>query len=230
MSKYYKGKRAYHYNIRWQRFNTRTLTEALAMIDVTALRSIQELQGRLPRVLDVACGTGLLLRQLFALVPGIEAYGLDASADMLVQAQAALKDQPHVHLERVQIGSGMASNLPYTQENFDLITCTNALHDMPEVVVLLARLGKLLAAGGQLVLEDFAPRQPRPIWTAFEWFLQRIEGNTVHAYTLKEALSFCEQAGLHVAREKVFIIDWLWHGWVLSAYRTTPITISSQSD
>src|SRR5436305_1717381 len=116
MSKYYKGKRAYHYNIRWQRFNTRTLTEALAMIDVTALRSIQELQGRLPRVLDVACGTGLLLRQLFALVPGIE------------------------------------------------------------------------------------------------------------------ALSFCEQAGLHVVGEKGFSIDWLWHGWVLSAYKTTPITISSQSD
>ena len=194
------------------------------MIDVTALRSIQELQGRLPRVLDVACGTGLLLRQLFALVPGIEAYGLDASADMLVQAQAALKDQPHVHLERMQIGSGMASNLPYTQENFDLITCTNALHDMPEAVVLLARLGKLLAPGGQLVVEDFAPRQPRLFWAAFEWFLQQIEGNKVHAYTLKEALSLCEQAGLHVAREKGFSIDWLWHGWVLSVYSTTPIT------
>jgi len=200
------------------------------MIDVTALRSIQELQGRLPRVLDVACGTGLLLRQLFALVPGIEAYGLDASADMLVQAQAALKDQPHVHLERVQIGTEMASNLPYPQENFDLITCTNALHDMPEAVVLLAGLGKLLAPGGQLVVEDFAPRQPCFFWGAFEWFLQQIEGNTVHAYTLNEALSLCEQAGLHVAREKAFIIDWLWHAWILSAYRTTPITISSQSD
>ncbi len=230
MSKYYKGKRAYHYNTRWQRFNTRTLNETLAMIDVTALRSIQERQGRLPRVLDVACGTGLLLKQLLPQVPGIEAYGLDASADMLAQAQVALQDQPHVHLERVQIGTGMASNLPYAQENFDLITCTNALHDMPEAVVLLARLGKLLAPGGQLVVEDFAPREPRPFWAAFEWFLQRIEGNSVHAYSLNEALSLCEQAGLHVAREKGFIIDWLWHGWVLSAYRTTPITISSQSD
>src|SRR2546430_17654086 len=155
MSKYYKGKRAYHYNRRWQRFNSRTLAETLAMIDVTALRSIQERQGRLPRVLDVACGTGLLLKQLLPQVLGIEAYGLDASADMLAQAQVALKDQPHVHLERVQIGTGMASNLPYAQENFDLITCTNALHDMPEAVVLLARLGKLLAPEGQLDVEDF---------------------------------------------------------------------------
>ena len=200
------------------------------MIDIQALRSIQERQGRLPRVLDVACGTGLLLKQLLAQVLGIEVYGLDASADMLAQARAALQDQPHVHLECLQIGRDMASDLPYVKKHFDLITCTNALHDMPEAVALLAGLGKLLAPGGQLVVEDFSPRQPRLFWAAFKWFLQQIEGNTVHAYTLKEAFSLCEQAGLHVAREKEFIIDWLWHGWVLSVYRTTQITISSQSD
>ena len=220
MSKYYKGKRAHHYNTRWLRFNTRTLTETLSTIDITALRSIQEQQRRFPRVLDVACGTGLLLKQLLAQVPDIEAYGLDASAYMLAQAQAALKDQPHVHLECMQIDPGMASNLPYAQENFDLITCTNALHDMPEAVVLLVGLGKLLAPGGQLVVEDFAPREPRLFWGAFEWFLQRIEGNSVHAYTLNEALSLCEQVGLHVAEEKGFIIDWLWHGWAVRAYKT----------
>jgi ubiquinone/menaquinone biosynthesis C-methylase UbiE len=230
MSKYYKGKRAYLYNTRWQGFNTKTLAETLAMIDITALCSIEERQGRLPRVLDVACGTGLLLKQLLARVQGMEVYGLDASADMLAQAKAALQGQPHVYLEHMQISTVTTSNLPYAQENFDLITCTNALHDMPEPAALLAVLRKLLVPGGQLVLEDFAPRQPRLIWAAFEWFLQQIEGNKVHAYTLKEALSLCEQAGLHVASEKEFIIDWLWHGWVLSAFRTTPITISSQSD
>jgi len=200
------------------------------MIDITALRSIQKGQGCLPRVLDVACGTGLLLQQLLDQVPDLEVYGLDASADMLAQAQAALHDQPHVHLECMQIGSGLVLNLPFAQEHFDLITCTNALHDIQEVVAVLAGLGKLLAPGGQLVVEDFAPRQPRLFWATFEWFLQQIEGNNVHAYTLKEARSFCRQAGLHVAREKGFIIDWLWHGWVLSVYRTTQITISSQSD
>src|SRR5438552_5218879 len=127
MSKYYTGKRAHHYNTRWRMFTRRTLTETLAMINVTALRSIQERQGRLPRVLDVACGTGILLRQLLTLVPDVEAYGVDASEDMLAQARVALQDQPHVHLECAQIGAGGISNLPYAQENFDLITCTNAL-------------------------------------------------------------------------------------------------------
>jgi ubiquinone/menaquinone biosynthesis C-methylase UbiE len=220
MSKYYTGKRAQHYNTRWHTFTTRTLAETLAMIDVIALRSVQERSGRIPRVLDVACGTGILLRQLLEQVPGIEAYGVDASADMLAQARAALQDQPHVHLECAQIGIGKALNLPCPEENFDLITCTNALHDMPEPVALLAGLGRLLAPGGQLVLEDFAPREPRFFWAAFEWLLQRIEGNSVHAYTLAAALSLCDQAGLHVAKEKEFKVGWLWHGWVLCAYRT----------
>ena len=230
MSKYYKGKQAFQYNTRWQSFNTRTLNETLATIDFTALCGIKERQGRMPRVLDVACGTGILLKKLLAQVPDLEVYGLDASADMLAQAQAALQGQPNVHLKRMQIGRGITLNLPYAQEHFDLIMCTNALHDMPGTVALLAELGKLLTPGGQLVVEDFAPRQPRLFWVVFEWFLQKIEGNHVHAYTLKEARSLCEQAGLHVAGEKGFIIDWLWHGWVLSVYSTTQITISSQSD
>lgn len=219
MSRYYKGKHAHHYNMRWLRFNQRTLSETLAMVDITALRNIQQRRGCTPRVLDVACGTGLLLKQLFSQVPDMEIFGLDASVDMLAVARSALQDQPNVHLEQLKIGHGTLLNLPYRHEYFDLITCTNALHDMPEVVTLLAKLGKLLASGGKLVVEDFAPRQPRFLWATFEWFLQLIEGNKVRTYTLKEAKLLCEQAGLSIDRERVFTIDWLWHGWVLSAYR-----------
>src|SRR6266567_7681213 len=129
MSAYYRGRRARRYNARWRTFNERTLAETLAMIDVTTLRSVSEELGRLPRLLDVACGTGILLSRLLDRVPGAEAYGVDASEDMLAQARTALKDQPHVHLERVKVGTGEAAGLPFTQETFDLITCTNALHD-----------------------------------------------------------------------------------------------------
>ncbi len=119
------GRRARHYNARWRTFTEKTLAETLAMIDVIALRSVSEQLGRSPRLLDVACGTGILLRQLLDQVPGVEAYGVDASEDMLAQARATLKDRPHVHVERVQIGTGETAGLPNAQESFDLITCTN---------------------------------------------------------------------------------------------------------
>ncbi len=229
MSKYYIGKRARDYNVRWRAFNERTLGETLAMIDVSALRDIQERHGRCPRALDVACGTGILLQRLLAQLPGVEAYGVDVSEDMLAQAHIALKDQPNVHLERVKIGTGETANLPFAQETFELITCTNALHDLPEPVATLAGLRNLLAPGGQLVVEDFAQREPLFLWAAFEWLLRRLEKNRVQAYTLSEARSMCAQAGLYVAQEKAFTIDWFWRGWVLRAYRASDksSTISS---
>src|SRR6266568_1898965 len=232
MSKYYTGRSARHYNTRWRTFTERTLGEAAAMIDVTALRSVPERFGRLPRLLDVACGTGIFLRRLLALLPDAEVYGVDASEDMLAQARAALKDQPQVHVERVSAGTGETAGLPFAQETFDLITCTNALHDMPQPVATLSGLRRLLAPSGQPVVEDFARREPVFFWSAFEWLLQRLEGSPVHAYTLAEAQSLCTQAGLHVARGKALKVDWLWHGWVLRAYRASsneaePARISS---
>src|SRR6266566_1050761 len=81
MSSYYSGRRARHYNTRWRTFTKRTLAEALAVIDEARLRRVPEQLGRPPRVLDVACGTGVLLRKVLDRVPGAEVYGVDASAD-----------------------------------------------------------------------------------------------------------------------------------------------------
>jgi len=182
------------------------------MVDQARLRSVLEQEGRSPRVLDVACGTGILLSQLLGQVPEIEAYGIDASADMLAQARIRLHGLPQVRLEQVEVGIGERAHLPYTLETFDLITCTNALHDMPDPVGTLVGLRQLLAPGGQLVLEDFARRSPPFPWRAFEWLVRLVVGRQVHAYTLAEAQSLCVQAGLRVVCEKAFPIDWLWHG------------------
>jgi ubiquinone/menaquinone biosynthesis C-methylase UbiE len=221
---YYMGRRARNYNARWYTFNERTLGEALAMIDFAALRSVPERLGRSPRVLDVACGTGILLKELLERVPGVKAYGVDASEDMLALAYAALKGHPHVHLECVLVGAGETVDLPYAKESFDLITCTNALHDILDAVATLAGLKQRLSPGGQLVVEDFARREHPFPWTAFEWLLQQIEGGRVHAYTLAEAQSVCKRAGLYVASGKVFTVDWLWHGWALRAYGISSVS------
>jgi ubiquinone/menaquinone biosynthesis C-methylase UbiE len=188
------------------------------MVDQARLRSVLEQEGRPPRVLDVACGTGILLSQLLGQVPEIEAYGIDASADMLAHARIRLHGLPQVQLQQVEVGTGEKAHLPYTLEIFDLVTCTNALHDMPDPVGTLVGLRKLLAPGGQLVLEDFARREPPFPWRAFEWLVRLVIGRQVHAYTLAEAQSLCRQAGLRIACEKAFSVDWLLHGWALRAY------------
>lgn len=189
------------------------------MINLDALRSVARQLGRPPCMLDVACGTGILLDRLLRHVPDMEAYGVDASEDMLAQARAALKSLPHLHLERVQVGEGPTAGLPFAPETFDLITCTNVLHDLPQSVATLAGLRRLLAPGGQLVVEDFARRESPFPWPALEWLLGQIEGSPVHAYTLAEAQSLCTQAGLSPEQGRTFKVDWFWRGWVVRAYR-----------
>ena len=94
------------------------------------------------------------------------------------------------------------------------------MNDLTEPAGTLVGLRGLLAPGGQLVVEDFARREPLFLWVAFEWLLQRIERNNVRTYTLAEAHALCQQVRLHVESEKEFPVDWLWHGWVACAYRT----------
>jgi ubiquinone/menaquinone biosynthesis C-methylase UbiE len=214
---YYTGRPARYYNTLWRTYTRRTLAEVQAAIDFSALYGIPQRLGRSPRVLDVACGTGVLLKWLCEHIPGVEAYGVDASADMLEQAGAALKDQPHVHLERAEVGAGETAHLPYAPGTFDLITFTNAMHDLLEPAATLRGLKRLLAPGGQLVMEDFARREPPFPWKAFEWVLRRAEGGQVHAFTLDEVQSLCEQTGLRVSCSKAFQVNRLWRAWVLRA-------------
>ena len=217
MNAYYIGRRARHYNARWRTYSVKTLDATLEMIDSVALRKVPERLNRSPRVLDVACGTGLLLQRLLAQWPEIEAHGIDASEEMLAQARITLRGQLHVHFAQVQVGSDEKASLPYEPETFDLITCTNALHDMLDPAALLSELRRLLTPDGQLVIEDFARRERPFPWAAFQWLLRRIERNRVQAYTLSEVQLLCKQVGLEVVDRKAFTIDWFWRGWVLRA-------------
>lgn len=221
MSDYYTGWRAQYYNFIWHTYNKRTLKAAEAMIDLAALRAVPERLERHPRVLDVACGTGILLKWLLEQVPDLDAYGVDASTDMLARASVALKGCSHVHLERVELGSDETAGLPYKSGTFDLITFTNALHYLPDSVATLAGLGRLLAPAGQLVLEDYREREQSLILKVFRWLVRRVDPRHVRTYTLAEANSLCRQAGLSVVCEKTFVVDWLCDGWALRASPAT---------
>ncbi len=215
VNSYYRGKNAQRYNTYWQAYTAKTLAEASAMIDYTTLQQIAEQGQRIPCMLDLACGTGVLLRQIAEQVPEMGLYGIDASADMLEQARELLKNQPHMHLAQTDLNTDELTHVFSSPHSFDLITCTNVLHDLAHPLKFLESLRALLAPGGQLVIEDFAPRHPIVLWRAFERLLGWVEKVPVHALTLHEVQSLCEAAGLRVAVQKTFAIDWFWHGWVL---------------
>lgn len=217
MRNWYTGAPAHHYNRLWHTFTERSLAAVLGSIDFPALQRASLERGRPPSALDVGCGTGILLRSVLQRVPDLHASGVDASADMLAEASLLLREWPGVELTQTALGPGETAHLPYAPGTFDLITCTNVLHYVPQPEATLAGLHRLLAPTGQLVIEDFARRAAPFPWPLFEWLIRHLDVQHVRTYTLSEAHALCTRAGLRISKEQGFRITWLWHGWLLCA-------------
>lgn len=95
------------------------------------------------RVLDVGCGTGRFTLTMEEMT-GASVYGLDASVDMLKRA----KEKSGI----VKWVRGSAEDLPFENGFFDTVTITMALHQFEDKREAIAEAGRVLKAGGHLVI------------------------------------------------------------------------------
>lgn len=119
-------------DVRWRRLAVRSL----------ALR-------RDSAVLDLACGTGDLCRELEA--AGLAPVGVDLSFGMLA---AARTDAPLVE--------GDALRLPVPDGRIDGVTCGFALRNFVDLPPFFAELGRVMRPGGRIALLEVAT-PPNPV-------------------------------------------------------------------
>lgn len=109
------------------------------------------------RVLDVATGTGLVLRSAAAMSgrQGL-VVGLDPSAGMLREC----RKRSHARLLQ-----GRGEQLPFMDECFDLVSMGYALRHVPDLRALFVEYRRVLKPGGHvLVLEITQPQSPIGRW------------------------------------------------------------------
>lgn len=96
------------------------------------------------RVLDVACGTGLVTREAARIV-GAEGHvmGLDPSAGMLAEARRQL---------RLPFLQGRAETLPLADASLDFITMGYALRHVADLAGPFAEYHRVLRPGGTVLL------------------------------------------------------------------------------
>lgn len=119
---------------------------AAAVAEFVDLAGVQTL-------LDVATGTGLVLRALRdAAGEPVRMIGVDVSPGMLAVARAALPE--------VELVEADARRLPLADCSVDLITCVTGLHLIPDTAAVLAEWARTLRPGGRAVTATFAAFDP----------------------------------------------------------------------
>ena len=145
-----------------------------------------------PRVLEVGCGTGLLLERVRRFAG--RASGMDLSGGMLARA----------HARGLPVCRASAVELPYRERSFDLVYSFKVLPHIEALDRALGEAARVLDRGGIALFEFYNPASLRGLWKQIRWWNQRV-GKASHdrevytAYhTPDEARARARAAGLEV--------------------------------
>lgn len=108
------------------------------------------------RILDVACGTGVVARLASQQIGGTGTVaGLDVNPGMLAVARSATS--PGVSIEWHEAS---ADAMPFPDASFDAVLCQMGLQFMPDKHAALREMRRVLVEGGRLIFNVPGPTPP----------------------------------------------------------------------
>lgn len=102
------------------------------------------------RVLDVACGTGIVACRIAA--SGAAVTGLDPVADHLTRAKQRAQDEG-VSPRWIEAS---AESLPFRQPEFDLVTCHHGLQYLADPALAAKEMRRVIKPGGRVAVAVWA--------------------------------------------------------------------------
>lgn len=125
------------------------------------------------RVLDVACGTGIVARRAASRVgTSGSVVGIDINEGMLAVAEeTATGIQPSIEWRQ-----GDATDLPFSDEQFDVVCCQQSLQFFDDPVAAVKEMQRVLAPSGCVALSVWRPLDYQPAYVALAEALERYIG------------------------------------------------------
>lgn len=148
-------------------------------------------------LLDCGCGTGPMISLLYEKDSSKKYTGLDITPRMIEVAK-------NKNLEGVNWVVGDCENLPFEENSFDAIICSNSFHHYPNPEKFFESAKRVLRPGGRLILQDYtAPKFILWIMNHTEMPLANLMGHgDVGAYSLDQVQRFCDLVDLKVEKLK----------------------------
>ncbi|RQH03435.1 class I SAM-dependent methyltransferase [Natrarchaeobius oligotrophus] len=130
------------------------------------------------RVLDVACGTGVVARRVASRVgTSGSVVGLDINDGMLAVAEETAADSN----PSIEWRQGDAVDLPFPEEAFDVVCCQQALQFFDDPGAVVEEMDRVLTAGGRVALSVWRPLDYQPAYVILADALERHVGDEAGA-------------------------------------------------
>ena len=121
------------------------------------------------RVLDVACGTGVLARTGAERVgPTGSVVGVDLNPAMLAVARRLRPD--------LEWRQGDVAELPFADRTFDVVLCQSALMFFPDATAALREMARVCAPGGTVGVQVYGSLQEQPAYGPWVAMVARLTG------------------------------------------------------
>ena len=147
--------------------------------------------GSHPRV---AIGTALNLPYY---AKDVRLTGLDISPEMLTVARRRAAEARR----DIDLREGDAHSLPFEEGSFDAVVCTYSLCNIPDPLLAVNEMKRVLKPGGRLILVDHIRAAMKPVFwlqKGIEFFSARLEGE----HATRRPLEQVKSAGLEVVERQ----------------------------
>ncbi len=174
-------------------------------------------ESKAESILDVGCGRGFYLK-LLSIFPFVKKLtGVEIRADYADKARELTKDD-----NRIAIVEGSIYELPFKNNSFDLIICSEVLEHLENDMSGLVELNRVLKPGGKIIIT--VPNKNFPfLWDPLNallakfgrhiskdiWWLAGIWADHERLYSPDEIETLIKKSGLKVITVNQFV-HWCW--------------------